>query len=688
MKEFQAKLKSEIELVHTDYEEIKDCFKNILGSKFLELEGLESNYIQVLKTKIQDQIKELFIFLPLVPELNSLKVVANEANSTPELIPIYDDLKVSQEILLAKKPFKIKSCLKKLKNLGNSKLAKELANLLNKYYLEKGSQFTSYNSDLLDKNPIKRLVAISKLLPGGEDPTSSPIPRSSELRSILTPEPSKAYPVSLERCLRFCVSETQAAKLIGGLILTNQLEDIGIFSGLKPTELLSMLVKVRGKKANILTPTDYSGYSTRIIDSGKNQAESEKDDLIEVDEEELRALFPGRYFANLFGSFTKDSNGNLILSEQDSKAFYNLWNNSDKTLKILTNPMNILWVCMQHPDKTSQFCSKYSLLLSLWLNTFFPGTVSLKPVPNSEELLDHLEEQFESIENIFESFSFWFDVRDLPVDYFVQFDFDELVLNRARLSHLFPAAVSKIIEAFVSHPQLLRSEEARTVILERKAVEGTVKVDLRTEEAALLRELMEGHNIVDARFFEQFDRLHGAAAEYGFDENRGEELARLVLQVKMLSNYHQNARFDIMDPLSVLNCLQFVQTVDGGNKLMHFVAQKLADSDKYGELFCEMLAESRSIAEAMHNYTVYIEDLISGSHQAASLVMIAYEADPQLKDLIREREDFMSAEEILEYLEKMHPYKMESILSQSSDIEPESLHYPRKSHTRSTIIHY
>jgi hypothetical protein len=689
MKGLQAKLKAEGKLTLAGYQELRETFRTILKDQFQELSGLEPNYKLVLKDKIDTIVKDLSVYGATIPAISSIKKSIRKDAPLEHLINSYDDLKSAQDILLSKKPLKIKSCLKKLKAMNNDQLAKEIATLLCTYYLEHSQPLTSYSSDLLDPNPIKRLTVISKLLSGGEDPTSSPLPKPTVLRSMMETAQSKGQAISLDRCVRFCKPSSQAAKLVGGLITSNQMEGIGKFSDLKPSEVLELLLKRRGPKATVVSRIDFTGYSTRVIDLAASGLEENKNEGMEIDEEELKSMFPGRYFTNLINSCHKDRHGNLVLSEKDIKELYSLWNRSDKSRKILTNPFNVLHACLQHPDKDSLFCSKYSLLLSLWLNSFFPSTVSLNPVPNSEDLLDYLQEQFDSIENIFESFSFWFDSNDVPAEYYVAFSLDELIINRERIASLLPDHVKEIIVAVAAHATQSKITENRFLILERKVIEGQLKVSLNSEEASLLHSLMDSFHIVDSQFFDQFDRSHGASGQYCFEASKGDELSRLILQVKALCLMHKGAQFDAMDPLDVLTCLQFVQTLDGGAKIMQFVAQRLADSEKYGEFFCDMLAQSKSVAEAVHKYTVYIDDLITGSHRPVALVTVASQADPQLNDLIREREDSMSAEEILEYLEKMHPYKMEAILSQYYlDFDSEKLSFPRKSHTRSTLIHY
>lgn len=690
LKDLKSKLKTQGKLSKQDYDEIQETLGKQLGDKYLELEELEPNYIQLLRSKIDQLMIDLAIFYPLIPELDSVTSLLKNASSLSSLIQIYDDLKASRDTLLVKKPIKIKSCLKKLKRVQNARLRDQLATLLNRYYLERGGLLTSYNSDLLETNPIRRLTAISKLLPGSEDPTSSPIPKSSELRSMLESRDTKVWTVNIERCVTLCAHESEAAILVGELILTGQLDAIRQFSDLKPTEVLRLLLEERGSKATIVSKTDFARYISRIIDSKHDLFEVDQDITLEIEEEKLRSHFSGPEFESLIDSFQKDRQGNLILNERQSQQLLSLWNSIDTDRKILTNPFNILKVCMIHPDKNGLFCLKYSLLLALWLNSFLPGIVPLKPMLDAEELLDLLEEQFESIDNIFESFSFKFDTTDLEGDLFIQMPLDELIFNRERLMDILPDFVKELIETVMARSGLLDTSDDKHVVLERKSLETEVIVELSSDEAQLLHELLDKLNIVDDRFSEQFERLRGSSSQYVFRQRKHEELSLLIKQVKVISSNFRNAQFDAMDPVEVLDCLHFVQTVNGNAKIMQFVAQRLADSEKYGDLFCDVLVQSNSVAEAIHRYTVYVDDLLTDSPQASALVLIASEADPQLKEVIMERADTMSAEEILEYLEHRHPYKMEAIFSQStySDFDAEALSYPRKSVTKPTYLQY
>jgi hypothetical protein len=66
--------------------------------------------------------------------------------------------------------------------------------------------------------------------------------------------------------------------------------------------------------------------------------------------------------------------------------------------------------------------------------------------------------------------------------------------------------------------------------------------------------------------------------------------------------------------------------------------------------------------------------------------MILYESDGLLRDIIAEREEYMSAEEILEYIELKHPFKLEAVLGNyCSDIDFDRLKYPRKSQTLTNV---
>lgn len=685
MKKLLEKVKSGEPLSESDYQKIKEQFESQLGTEFDSLGGLEPNYSAILKQDNANLIEDLSAFRNKIPHLRVISDQLSSATTTEELVKFHDQLRGCFDILASKKPLKIKTAIKRLKDLSSADLRSQVSDFISGYYLEKGDPLTSYNDHLLSLAGLNRLAEVSKLLPSEGSEATVSLPKSASLKEYAAADHSRTYPVSLQRCLKFCSSPALAAKLLGGVILRGQAEGIGKFKGLSARETLDLLAKVKGADYTILTQVDFRGYSSHVV-----QEEEEEDDEfeggIEIDEEEINELFPEPRFQELLKQFRRDRNGGVLLTSTQAGELYQLWSTTGREGKILTNPLNILQACIAHPDYDSMFCEKYTLLLSLWLNSHFPGSVNLRPVPQTSDLLDILADQLESIENIMESFSFFFHVEDLPLEYFVNFRLDELIMNREKLGPLLPASVKHMIAAVMSHPKLVHKTEAFGIILERTVTAGHLQAELTSKEARLLHEYMDFYGLADQRFFEEFDRLHGSGNIYNFDESSSDFLVKFVVQIKKLGQNHKYAEFDTMDPVEVLGCLQFIQTLDGGARLMQFIARKLLDSSKYGELFSEILSKSRSVADALNKYMVYLDDLLNGGHKPAALVMFLYESDPQLKDLIWEREEYMSAEEILEYLETMHPFKVEAVCSKYYfDVDYSRLAYPRKSQTRSHI---
>lgn len=656
-----------------------------MGQYFASLSGLEPNYMIVLQEVNNSLGQDLSHFEEKIPHLQVIRESIPSASTVESLTTIHDQLQTCYDILAAKKPLKIKSSLKRLKELRSPELTSQISDFLSGYFLERAEPLTSYNHHILEQSGLKRLTEVAKLLPSEENPTATPLPKSISLREYAAADHRRTYPVALQRCLKFCGTPALAGKLLGSVIVRRQADGIGNFKDLTARETLELLAKKKGPDYSITTQVDFRGYSSHVVEE-VSEEDDEFEGGIEIDEEELGELFPGEDFQALLRQFKSDKNGGLLITSAQALELYKLWTSRDQSLKILTNPLNILHACIGHPDKNSNFCDKYTLLLSLWLNSHFPGSVSLRPVPQIADLLDILEEQIESIENILESFSFYFDIKDLPAEYLVIFRLDELILNQEQLGPLLPTAVKQMMAAIIGHPSLVHKTEAFGIILERTVTAGHLQAELTGDEAKLLHEYMDIFGFSDSRFSEEFHRQQGSANIYNFEESSSNFLAKFVIQVKKLIQDHKSAEFEVMEPVEVLSCMQFIQTIDGGAHLMQFIAKRLANSEKYGELFCEILSKSRSIPDAINRYTVYLNDVINDGHRPAALVMLLFESDHQLKDLIWEREEYMSAEEILDYLETMHPFKVEAVCSQFYfDMDFERLQYPRNTRKSQTL---
>jgi hypothetical protein len=148
-----------------------------------------------------------------------------------------------------------------LKELSSAILRDQIASFLFSYYLERGDNLNSYNSDLLAKDPIKRLASLAKLLPNGEDPTASPLPKSSNLKEFALAPDSKDYSVSLGKCLDVFTSNIQFGNLLGHIIVKSQLDGIGKFRELKAKETLELLARVKGPDYTVSSKVDIRDVS-------------------------------------------------------------------------------------------------------------------------------------------------------------------------------------------------------------------------------------------------------------------------------------------------------------------------------------------------------------------------------------------------------------------------------------------
>jgi hypothetical protein len=208
-----------------------------------------------------------------------------------------------------------------------------------------------------------------------------------------------------------------------------------------------------------------------------------------------------------------------LLSKDQANQLYMLWTKVNRSDKMLCNPLNVLHACINHPDHNSYFCDKYSFLIALWINSHFPGSVSLMPLPRVEDLLGILEDQLESIENILELFQFFIDINDLPFEYYVHFRLDELIINQEKLRPLLPKLVNEIIKTISTHPKLVHSSHIFGIIVDRKHTEGKLQVDLSGSEAKLLKEFMQTYGLTDQRFSDEYQRMQGVANIYNFDDS-------------------------------------------------------------------------------------------------------------------------------------------------------------------------
>ena len=96
---------------------------------------------------------------------------------------------------------------------------------------------------------------------------------------------------------------------------------------------------------------------------------------------------------------------------------------------------------------------------------------------------------------------------------------------------------------------------------------------------------------------------------------------------------------------------------------MKYVSHQIVKSSKYGEMFAEVLATSKSQSHALHIYTVMLRDLLYDDHRKAALCMVARHHDDILQDEVLDTEDSYTADEVLEMLERLHPYRLEALIS-------------------------
>lgn len=673
-----------------DYQQIQDAFSTSLGKDFIPTNGVPSEYSKLVKQKAKELFKALKPFEPTIPRIVELK---KQVESLPDLISnlatsqspfsfqnpalakpqqAFADLQLASKLLTSKKKLKPKLALKTLSKVSDPQLKKELAAFLSKCLAATNAPLSTYSSSLFSsKDPLDLLATLASL-GASEESRDFLLPTGSEMQGQVSTNPFKDkdfYYVTLGDCCKACTDDESAARVLTDVLIANGLADKAWkgrgFEKLSPVEALNKLAEGFGPDAEITTTLDLSKLNSSTKDPNYVEEEYQITNELTADKDFLMSLFPANHPVNQFiKELEADSEGKVHLSEEETEHMWDLWNSGDPSTnpKLLrTNPMNVLRACQNHPQAGSHFCQKYTLLLALWLNQNIPRTINLDPLPDTYDLMAELQDQFRDIGNIHETFNFIFDLTDLPREYFAEVRLQDFMRSKADLVPYLDADAQKIVKHF-SQIQYSKKLHKYHLIVDRELVSMGLQVELSEAEAELLRDFMLFLKVEDIAFFNEYKRREGAAGFYDFEDKSEIFLTRFIGQIKNFGHDHKAGKFDEMNVMELLGCLQYLQTVNDGQDMMRFLTVRLLNSKKYGEIFVKILKMHKSVAEAIHYYTTWIADIFQGHDKIAKLVLNCESVSEGLRNAVRYHGEYMSSDDLFVHLLEWFPYEMELLL--------------------------
>jgi hypothetical protein len=659
----------------SDWQKIAESIKLLANRSADEQCSLNEAYSEALRIISKKLISDLSSFQDKISYLVQIEVSLDQSNSIEVLGLLNSNLKTVFSVLVPPKTSKFKTVFSRLKSLTIEELKDELSDFFSDYFFSLSLKLKGYSSEIFTEAGFKKFSALHKLI---EEKDTALITAESLLNFAKAFELEKqTFELTLGECSELLREPGSADRLLNFLIETRQLTKLKKFAAVPSLDAIQLLAKsAEGKDTKIMSNLDLKKHLVNREDVVTELSEEYlfEDELhtqpsiaklsqtFQISGEALQILFDNCIPHHLQSSKEPESTVYKLSREQIHMIVDEL-TVQDEEQVLMVNPHNLLQMlrsCKSPPTSKSQ----QSILLQLWIrlqaqdprfdvlkagqgNDWTPESTALNNIPEFETRFDYkFSRQYLGL---FEGFT--------------ELSLDHLLNNREELYPL----MSKDVQRYIDHYYLNASRvdtEGFYLLVEKKEDSSGEFQPPQGEDCPLLNQFLQFIHVSDVELNSVLHQTGGKILSSESVLKSKAQAHRLVLQIKVLSKDHKEADFSRMDCVDVLNCLEFVSSLDSGKHLSKFVAQRILDSERYGPDLAYFLRDSnKSLALAMHRYRTYLEDMTTGSHKKVMLMMFAKDTDPQLASIIESKEADLTVEEIFEYLEKNHPYKLDALIS-------------------------